>query len=207
MKSIKHLILLIIIATSLTTQAQTMADIWITIPNNIIPITSTNARLDLTDLYQANLAAQSATPQGESIQLITLQDKYIHLRTNNVTTIQVKQLKQGRKTIYAVITTIEGPAPNSHLDIYNDRWEKLNTTRYFTPPTVAHFIADKEQQAHHLRDITIHTIQYTMSNDNNDIVATPSFLNTLDKETRLKVEPHCHPAITLQWSGRKWQKP
>ena len=40
----------------------------------------------------------------------------------------------------------------------------------------------------------------------NDIIAIPSFLQTLDEETRKEIEPNFHKQIVLQWKGRKWKK-
>lgn len=209
MKSLVHITAIIFLAvTALSGQAQTVTDALKKMPQNIIINIDSIARLDMIDLYKAGMTAQARTIGGDTAHLTTLGDTYLHLRTSKASTMQIKLLQQGRKTYYAVITTVEGPVANSHLKLYNDAWQAVGTKKKFTPLAIHDFIktTDKKQRNAIAKEVVLPTIQYTMSEENNNITATPSFLFTLDEETRQRIMPHFHDTVVLQWNGRKWKK-
>ncbi|MBQ2980387.1 MAG: DUF3256 family protein [Bacteroidaceae bacterium] len=209
MKSLVHIIAIILLATAtLAGQAQTVADALKKMPQQLIINIDSIARLDMIDLYKAGMTAQARTLGGDTAHLTILGDTYLHMRTSKASTIQIKLLQQGRKTYYAVITTVEGPVANSHLQLYDASWQTVGTKKKFTPLAIHDFIktTDKKQRNAIAQEVVLHTIQYTMSEENSNITATPSFLLTLDEETRQRIKPHFHDTVVLQWNGRKWKK-
>ena len=210
MKTIYHIAILAMMAVvAINSSAQTLTEAWSNMPIHITPSIGKNARLDMIDLYNAGMTAKVATFTGDTACLITLEDTYLHLRTSKASTLQIKQIKEGKKLYYAAITTIEGPAPNSHLDLYNEKWQPIALNKHFTPATVADFIAlpknAKNERNNLLKKITLPTIEYRASNDTNDIIAIPSFLQTLDEETRKEIEDYIHQQLTLRWKNKKWK--
>lgn len=211
MKNIHYILLLAMCALS-TTQlsAQSIADAWTNMPAHISPSVIKSNRLDMIDLYNAGMKACVRTFAGDTAQLITLGNTYLNLRTSKASTLQIKQIQTGKKLIYVVITTIEGPVPNSHIDIYDAQWQPSTKPQRYTPLVVEDFISlpkkEKNRRKELLKSITLHTIQYTMSEEDNNITATPSFLQTLDEETRNNIQTDFYEHITLQWNGSKWKK-
>ena len=190
--------------------AQDVASAWKAMPLSIHPTISNTARLDLIDLYQAGMAAQATTIINDTARLEVLGESYMRLRTSRASHLQIKVLHSGRNTLYAVVTTIEGLAANSHIDLYDAQWRPLNTAKYFTAPTLDDFILlpsrAKEERRELHNKITLHTLLYTMSDEDDNIVITPSFLNTLGEEAAREVTPAISPAITMQWKSNKWRK-
>lgn len=201
--------ILMMACVAIGSSAQTVADAWSNMPLHITPSIGKNARLDMIDLYNAGMKAKAPTLTGDTACLTTLSDTYLLLRTSKASTLQVKQIKDGKTHLYAIITTIEGPVANSHIDLYDEKWHPIVLKKHFTPITVADFInLPKNKRKEHealLKKIDLHTIQYTMCNETNDIVATPSFLHTLDKEARKEIEYHFKPQIALLWKNKKWK--
>lgn len=211
MKSaIKILTLLLSVLTFLYTDAQDVASAWKAMPLSIHPTIDNTTRLDLIDLYQAGMTAQAATLINDTARLEVMGETYLRLRTSRASHLQIKVLRYGRNTLYGVITTVEGPAANSHIDLYDAQWQPLNTAKYFTAPTLDDFILlparAKEERRELHNKIALHTLLYTMSEEDNNIVITPSFLHTLDKETRKEIEHNFHKQIVIQWKGKKWKK-
>lgn len=200
--------LLIIVYATNGISAQSIADIWTNMPIHIMPNIGKNARLDMIDLYNAGMSAKIPTYTGDTVQLVTLGDTYLNLRTSKASTVQIKLINAGKKPLYAVITTVEGPAPNSHIDLYESNWQPVAINKHFTPVTVTDFIAlpkkMRKERPELAQKITLHTIQYNMSDDTDNIIALPSFLQTLDDETRKEIEHNFHQQITLKWKGKKW---
>jgi hypothetical protein len=44
-----------------------------------------------------------------------------------------------------------------------------------------------------------------MCEPTNDIIATPSFMQTLDEETRLNIQENFYQQLILQWKRGKWK--
>lgn len=209
MKHLHYILpLLLLLVVHIDAPAQSIAEVWQKMPAHIHISIDSIARLDMTDLHRAGLKAQARTLFGDTAQLITMGDTYLLLRTSKSSTMQIKCIKEKRRTIYAVITTVEGPAPNSHIDLYNEKWEEIPLKKHFKPLTADNFIEHSLQgnaRSEIVEEIVIPTIQYTMNDTTNHITATPSFMQTLDKEVRERVAPHILPQITLQWRGKKWK--
>lgn len=207
----KHIIYIVgvILLGMANVSAQNVADVWQKLPRNLHTTIDSVARLDMIDLYRAGMTATAPTLMGDTAQLITLSDNYLLLRTSKASTMQIKLIKLKKKTIYAIITTVEGPAPNSHIDLYNEEWETIPLKKYIKLPTVKDFIsvdnpsADIRQEIG--KSIVIPTIQYTINDSTNDITALPSFMQTLDKESRERIMPHIQSSIKLHWNGKKWK--
>lgn len=207
----KHIIYIVgvILLGMANVSAQSVADVWQKLPRDLHTTIDSVARLDMIDLYRAGMTATAPTLMGDTAQLIALSDNYLLLRTSKASTMQIKLIKLKKKTIYAIITTVEGPAPNSHIDLYNEEWETISHKKYIKLPTVNDFIsvdnpsADIRQEIG--KSIVIPTIQYMMNDSTNDITALPSFMQTLDKESRERIMPHIQSSIKLHWNGKKWK--
>ena len=196
--------------STINSHAQSIADAWANMPTHIMPSIGKNARLDMIDLYNAGMSAKATTFTGDTACLTALGNNYLILRTSKASTMQMMQIVDGKKLLYAIITTIEGPVANSHLDMYDEKWTPMATKKFFPDITVADFINlpknKRKEREELLKKIPLHTIQYNMTHMTNDIIATPSFLQTLDEETRKEIESCFHSQITLQWKGKKWKR-
>lgn len=210
MKNISFAILLILsLWLCPPTSAQNVADVWQGIPQNIHPTIDSLSRLDMIDLYRAGMKAHAKTLLDDTAKLITIGDTYLLLRTSKASTLQIKCIREKKKSIYAIITTVEGSVPNSHIDLYNEKWEAIPLKKHFTPLAVESFIdkskSTKQTTVDICQEVVIPTIQYTMNDSTNDIEAIPTFLQTLDKESRERIAPHILSSIKLLWSGKKWK--
>jgi hypothetical protein len=207
--AIKILTLLLSILSPLYTEAQNIAAAWEAMPTHILPTISKNARLDMIDLYNAGMSAKVATFTGDTACLTAMGNNYLILRTSKASTMQMMQIVDGKKLFYAIITTIEGPIANSHIDIYDEKWQPLEVKKFFPNISVADFVnlpkSKRKEREELLKKIPLHTIQYNMSQMTNDIIAIPSLLQTLDEETRKEIEHNFRKQIVLQWKGKKWK--
>ena len=211
MKPIYYIVTLAMLAFStINSHAQSIADAWANMPTHIMPSIGKNARLDMIDLYNAGMSAKATTFTGDTACLTALGNNYLILRTSKASTMQMMQIVDGKKLLYAIIITIEGPVANSHLDMYDEKWTPLATKKFFPDITVADFINlpknKRKEREELLKKIPLHTIQYNITHTTNDIIAIPSFLQTLDDETRKEIESCFHSQITLQWKGKKWKR-
>ena len=201
--------LLLCLLGTIELSAQKIEEAWMDMPAHITPYIGQGALLDMIDLYNAGMKACASTFTGDTAQLYTLGDTYLHMRTSRASTLQIKQIKEGKKTLYVVITTIEGPVPNSHIDLYDEHWQLTTKPQRFTPVTVADFIDPQKKKRKErellVKQIILPTIQYSMCEPTNDIIATPSFMQTLDEETRHNIQENFYQQLILQWKRGKWK--
>lgn len=206
-----YLALALIFATSplLWAQDNTVAEAFSTMPLDLTITIDSMARLDMIDLYQAGMTAHARTLLGDTAQIISMGQTFMELRTSKASTLQIKQVGKGKKTLYILITTTYAPVAHSHIDIYNAQWQLQPLKKHFKALTLQDFIAlpkrDKEGRKEVSSHIIIPTIQYTMCEESDTIVAIPTFMQVLDKETRGKIVEHIYPQRTLQLKGRRWQ--
>ena len=190
-------------------QSTSIADVWKSIPQQIVPTIDSLSRLDMCDLYAAGMVAQAKTLWGDTAQITFMGDSYISVRTSKASTMQIKIVGKGRNTLYAVITTTYGPAANSHISFYDNKWQPLAAKKHFTPLTVADFInlpaKEKKQRKDVANKIEIQTITYQMCNENDNIIAHPTFMECVDKDTRSQIETLIYPSRTMERKGRKWK--
>ena len=100
MKILRYIATLLIIAHATNgISAQTIADAWVNMPAHIMPLIGKNARLDMIDLYKAGMSAKIPTFTGDTVHLSALGNTYLNLRTSKASTIQLKQIKSGKKII------------------------------------------------------------------------------------------------------------
>lgn len=196
-------LLLLLVASS--GKGQSMTDVLLNMPGQIIPLVTYEERLRLVDLYHSGQKAQIPQVSNDTLKLCALGNSYIHIRTSAAATVQIKRVGKDKKTIYAVIYTTEGPVAHSHIELYNSQWEMIpKPQKFFTAVTLKDFIIAQDKSEWIYRKVITPTIQYTMSEASNDIIATPTFVQTVDIESQKELTQYIHSDITIRWNGKKW---
>ncbi len=196
-------LLLLLVASS--GKGQSMTDVLLNMPGQIIPLVTYEERLQLVDLYHSGQKAQIPQVSNDTLQLYTLGNSYIHIRTSAAATVQIKRVGKDKKNIYAVIYTTEGPVAHSHIELYNSQWEMIpKPQKLITTVTLKDFIIAQDKSEWIYSKVITPTIQYTMSEASNNIIATPTFVQTVDIESQKELTQYIHSDITIRWNGKKW---
>ena len=209
MKITRYIIAIMLIATHAVAWAATdMGEVWEAIPQKLVPTIEPNRRMDMIDLYHAGQPARAATLLGGEAEITAMGDNYIAVRLSTSSTLQIKRIKTAKETIYVTIHTLYAPAANSRIEIYDSRWQPLDTHRYLPEIKTDDFVAssvDKAQRREILTAVLIPTIEYTMNEASDDIAANATFEQTLDADTYRSIAPDLLLHRTLQWNGSRWQ--
>ncbi|MDR1724080.1 MAG: DUF3256 family protein [Tannerella sp.] len=200
----KYLIISILMFCSVFgARAQTVGEIFVAMPDELIVQLEKAWRKDLVDLYKSGKdATLENTMQGTST-LKTLTDDYILLQTTERSTMEIRRLPLINNTyVVCVITTVYAPVADSRVHFYTTDWHRLSPDGIFSPLQRDAFLkndADTSQPSYMeaMTALDICLVKYSLNADNNDLTAEYTTLQYLSEETRLRVKPFIKDVIKV----------
>ncbi len=169
---------------ALQVSAQTVAELFQSMPDALIPSLHDVDRLQLVRQYADADRAKQTNIFGDTLSIDVMTDDFLSIQLNEAHRLQVKLLPdaEGRKLV-CVVSTYYGPAAESEVHYYSTRWERLNI-----PGHMAHFdINLLTQRPEDMEDTEFSElkalldpflIQLELSTDNTDMTATLSMPQT-----------------------------
>lgn len=176
-------------------KAQDMAAVFTAMPDQKIPQLEHAWRKDLIDLYTAGKEAKLKNTMNGYSTLQKLTPDYLLLETTERSTMEMKLLPLVNKTyVVCVVTTVNGPVPDSRVEFFTTEWQPLESEDMFVPVEAGWFLkeeADKTDPAYldAISRLDMNLIHYTLSPDNEQLTATYTTPLYLSKEEREKVLP------------------
>lgn len=145
----KTIISLLIVCFALTGEAKTIRELFADEPDDIFMILPKSTRLDMLDYYDVGrmvtMESNMASNKKES-RLLKVSDSQIDVALSGASQVSMTLLTENSDSIIAVVQTYQLPYFDSQISFFDTNWNRLNTKKYFTEPTVKSFIikgADK----------------------------------------------------------------
>ena len=88
----KILMLFIAVALSLSVSAKSMREVWISMPDSIIPYLDKNLRMELIDFIDMKVKAEVKNKLDENTEIDVFSDNYVSIRLNGSSQMQIKLL-------------------------------------------------------------------------------------------------------------------
>lgn len=196
-KTMKRLILFFCICLLATgVRAQDMAAVFTAMPDQMIPQLENAWRKDLIDLYRSGKEARLKNRMNGTSVLKQLTSDYLLLQVTGSSTIEMKLLPLINNTfVICLVTTVDGPAPDSRVAFYTTTWEPLETADLFTPAKADWFVREEvDRNDPAFQDaaarLDMELIKYTLSPDSQTLAATYTTPLYLTAEERAKVMPY-----------------
>lgn len=191
-----------------------MRDVFVNMPDSIIPTVTRNNRLDCVDFIENNLEAKVRNTFDEYVTLEALTTDYARFRTSASAVMEMKLLPGTDSTaVLCVVTTVTTSEPDSLLRLSDSSvrmfaadWTPLPDSMqlhlsfdssYYLQP--AGETADSTAEAA-LRDF--HPISLSLSASQATLTATLQTAS-LTKAEREAIAPRLRQR-TLRWNGRKF---
>lgn len=96
-------------------------------PDAVIPLIDKNTRLDMVDYFMAGMSKASTNKLMGSSSIVEMNDSSVLLNLTDSVRCQIFVLNPNAPApIIGVITTYSGPMPDSSVDFYTTRWQKLS---------------------------------------------------------------------------------
>ena len=145
----KTIISLLIVCFALTGEAKTIRELFADEPDDIFMILPKSTRLDMLDYYDVGRMVtmeSNMTSNKKESRLLKVSDSQIEVALTGASQVSMTLLTENSDSIIAVVQTYQLPYFDSQISFFDTNWNRLNTKKYFTEPTVKSFIikdADK----------------------------------------------------------------
>ena len=128
----KTFILVIAIAgTYIQADSKSLKDLWLTIPENIVPYLDDKMRTECVDLYYMHANGETTNRLKGKSKVDTLTTSFMQIVLNNACTMQIKTLPTANTdSIICVVKTYNIPQKESSVNFYDQEWKKLYTMKF-----------------------------------------------------------------------------
>ena len=199
-------ILIMLAMSGLSAFSQTKAkDVFATAPDSIFPLLTTNNRLDCIDLIENNMKATVKNKLEQKAEMTALTDSYLQIKPSEKSVVEIKMLND---SVFCLINTCLGPAPDSRISFFTHDWKPYKTT--FPMPHATDFwtsvpdslARDANFAQRSLEDLLL--IQISADKENTELTLTiqTSELSGKEKEIAQKyVQP-----LRFRWTGKSFTR-
>ena len=125
MKSIFITFILYILSVTVADAQVSMRDLWIQMPDSIVPYLNNSVRTEMADLYQMKVKAESRNLLEGTSVIDTLTSDYMRVSLNSNSVMQIKQLPTESSFVICVIKTFIAPEAESEVAFFNPEWKPL----------------------------------------------------------------------------------
>ena len=152
MRRLSLSLLTLLIALSATAQRVDIRQLFLSMPQTVMPTLSEERKKDLLAQYDAHKKGRiytlkeipnSLTSTASNIR--TLTQDYLDLQLDEISSMQLKVLPKGwRGYMISIVLTSEVVPWQSVLIFYDKQWRRLDTSSYFRFPPLAQLVTDPE---------------------------------------------------------------
>lgn len=186
--------------------AVTAKDAFVSAPRTVLPLLDKNTRLDMLDYYQAGLKNSTKNALEGASRITELDPERIVLQMTDASTVEIDLLPANGKNIYAVISTVRTPAPNSTIAFYDEGWQLLDGKKIFTAPDITNFLTDKSHEADVTMLVPFLMAGYTYSPADKTLTVTNNSESFLGKDMFSQISAWMLPRLVYRWDGKQFKK-
>ncbi len=185
----------------------TVANAFKNAPANIIPLLSTDARLDMIDYFTSNMSTPSNNEQGGKSRIDAMSNESMHIILTPASELQIVALPAGADTLIAVISTVSTPAPDSKMTIYSSDWRQNLTAKSFSQPDVKEWLTDEGKR--HADEVEMQLpfmlVSYAYDPANRTLTMTNNSESFLAREIYDMIRPYLRETLIYRWNGKKFE--
>lgn len=140
----RHILLSFFMATAATASLHAdglkMKDVFSRTPETVLPLLTTNNKLDCIDFIENDMEAKVRNKVDEYAELKQLTSDYLLMQTSTKSHTEMRLLEANDSTFTVlVLHTCKGPVADTEAAVYNERWERLDSTITKRPAIEAFF--------------------------------------------------------------------
>lgn len=128
---IKRAVMSVLLLTAaIGVQAQkNMREVWVTMPDSVIPYLNHKLRVELADYWDMKADAKVKNRMDGETKLIKMSCGYMKLELNGSTDASIRLLPTSDSTyIICMIKTLKAPAEESSVMFYSSEWKPLDNS-------------------------------------------------------------------------------
>jgi hypothetical protein len=176
-------------------QAQTVNELFVSLPESAFLTLPVSDRLDLIDMYKGGEKATVKNLLGDSCSILSMTDNYLQFRIGkNTMELFLLQMINDSK-IVGLIQTVCAPVCDSRIEFYTTTWKKLDTSVFISLAGKYDFLKEgihpeEENIKNALVPLDISLMQLHYDSEKRElqqIYTTPDYLSETDRD---KVMPY-----------------
>ncbi len=196
-----------LIGTWASYAVEPVSDLFVQMPDSLLPTIEVNRRKDMIDLMRAGQSSEATTRLGSQAAITLMQDSLLAVKLSELSSLQIQLYQQGDETIIALVNTVCAPACDSRIRFYSHDWKELPTSKYIRRIDTHTFLnvpdtlpATMREDIERLTDISL--IEYTFE-ANGILRAQNSWETYWDEESFKLIQPYLIGSILLHWNGKR----
>jgi hypothetical protein len=196
----KILIIICFLTCWLGVSAQSLREVWIEMPDSILPYLSKSQRTELADYVEMKAEPAVLSTFGDSVRIERMTNNYLLLKANEATRLEIKLLDNNT---LALVQTWMAPAAESKLRLFNLQWQPKEAVVAYKVNIVKPDSMSDEDFADLKTLMSPRLKEYRLSADNNSLSVSWNY-PLLSKKDVKRVTELLKPQV-LNWTGKDFR--
>lgn len=196
----KTLIIICFLTCWLCVSAQSLREVWIEMPDSILPYLSKSQRTELADYVEMKAEPVVLDVFGDSVRIERMTNNYLLVKASEVTLLEIKLLDNNT---LALVQTWKAPAAESKLSLFDLQWQPKEAVVEYNenivkPDTMT------DEEFNDLKSLMYPRLkEYRLSPENNSLSVSWNYPLLSKKELKRMVDL-LKPQV-LNWTGRDFR--
>nr|WP_311460989.1 DUF3256 family protein [uncultured Prevotella sp.] len=196
----KILIIICFLTCWLGVSAQSLREVWIEMPDSILPYLSKSQRTELADYVEMKAEPAVLSTFGDSVRIERMTNNYLLLKANEATRLEIKLLDNNT---LALVQTWMAPAAESKLSLFNLQWQPKEAVVDYKVNIVKPDPMSDEDFADLKTLMSPRLKEYRLSADNNSLSVSWNYPLLSKKDVKRVTE--LLKSQVLNWTGKDFR--
>lgn len=187
--------------------AQNMREIFIGMPDSIIPLMSRTNREDCADFIDAGMKACVTNRLDGKSEMLQLTSDYLKIKMSECSFLQMKLLPMtSGDTVVCVINTLCAEACDSRIRFFTKDWADVSgISSFFKKPMIEDFFSDKDSLERKMQISDMYLVEFVLSPLNDELLAKYTMPAYMTKEDSIFIAKSLCD-IKYIWNGKTYEK-
>ena len=196
----KTLIIICFLTCWLCVSAQSLREVWIEMPDSILPYLSKSQRTELADYVEMKAEPVVLNVFGDSVRIERMTNNYLLVKASEVTLLEIKLLDNNT---LALVQTWKAPAAESKLSLFDLQWQPKEAVVEYNenivkPDTMT------DEEFNDLKSLMYPRLkEYRLSPENSSLSVSWNY-PLLSKKELKRMVALLKPQV-LNWTGRDFR--
>ena len=196
----KILIIICFLTCWLGVSAQSLREVWIEMPDSILPYLSKSQRTELADYVEMKAEPAVLSTFGDSVRIERMTNNYLLLKANEATRLEIKLLDNNT---LALVQTWMAPAAESKLRLFNLQWQPKEAVVAYKANIVKPDSMSDEDFSDLKTLMSPRLKEYRLSADNNSLSVSWNYPLLSKKDVKRVTE--LLKSQVLNWTGKDFR--
>ena len=196
----KTLIIICFLTCWLCVSAQSLREVWIEMPDSILPYLSKSQRTELVDYVDMKADPAVLNAFGDSVRIERMTNNYLLVKASKVTRLEIKLLDNNT---LALVQTWKAPAAKSKLSLFNLQWQPKEAVVVYNENIVKPDSMSEEEFADLKSLMYPRMREYRLSAENNSLSVSWNY-PLLSKKDAKRVADLLKMQV-VNWTGKDFR--